>query len=156
MKRIRNLPGLGRLFSPTANNQPLTALLLLVLAASVLFIACPGGKSEIKIGAILTLSGEAAPYGQSAKNALEMGLKEARADGSLKDREVSLVFEDDRLDPKTGVSAFRKLVETDKVTSVIGPMMSSVALAIAPVANDKKVILLSPSASSPSLTEAGD
>lgn len=112
--------------------------------------------NEIKIGAILTLSGDAATYGESAKNALEMAVKGINTSNLLKGKKLSVIYEDDQLDPKTGVSAFGKLVEVNKVPVVIGPLTSSVALAIAPIANEKKVVLLSPSASSPNLTKAGD
>ena len=85
-----------------------------------------------------------------------MGIEEINQSDLLKGQKLSAIYEDDVLDPKTGVAAFRKLVEINKVPVVIGPLTSSVALAIAPIANDKKVVLLSPSASSPLLSDAGD
>ncbi len=112
-------------------------------------------QNEIKIGSILTLSGQAAPYGQSAKNAIEMGINEINENNLIGNKKISIIYEDDQLDPKTGVNAFRKLVDIDHVKVVIGPLTSSVALAIVPIANEKKVVLLSPSASSPNLSQAG-
>jgi len=113
-------------------------------------------SEEIKIGAILTLSGEAALYGQSAKNAMEMGMDEINSNNFLNGKHLTLIFEDDQLDPKTGISAFRKLIDFDKVPVVLGPLTSTVTLAIAPIANERKIVLLSPSASSPAITTAGD
>jgi branched-chain amino acid transport system substrate-binding protein len=132
--------------------------IFLIIALGVVFIVTqtknvPG---TFKIGAILTLSGDAAPYGESAKNAIEMAVNEINNNRLLKNKKLSVVYEDDQLDPKTGVNAFRKLVEINKVSAIIGPLTSSVALAIAPVANEKKIVLLSPSASSPLITNAGD
>jgi len=132
---------------------------IVVAIAVVLLIVQPWKAKEpnvIKIGAILTLSGDAAPYGQSARNAIELGIKEINNSDLLKGRKISVIYEDDQLDPKTGVNAFMKLTEVDKVQVVIGPLTSSVALSIAPVANEKRIVILSPSASSPNLTDAGD
>jgi branched-chain amino acid transport system substrate-binding protein len=135
------------------------AIVVIIIAALVIMLVVmqtEQRQGEIKVGAILTLSGDAAGYGQSAKDAIELGIKEINDGNSLAGLNISLIYEDDQLDPKTGVSAFRKLVEVNRVSAVIGPLTSSVALAIAPVANEKKIVLLSPSASSPSITEAGD
>lgn len=135
------------------------SLIIIVIATFSLIasaLAMGTRPGVLKIGAILTLSGNAAPYGESAKNALDMGLKEINSKNLLSGKKISLVYEDDQLDPKTGVTAFKKLTEIDQVPCVIGPLTSSVALAIAPLANEKRVVMLSPSASSPALTTAGD
>ena len=132
-------------------------VIFVISVCLVLEVSAMGKKPDsIQVGAILTLSGDAAPYGESAKNAIEMGVKEVNSSDLLKGMKISIVYEDDQLDPKTGVTAFKKLTEIDKVPYVIGPLTSSVALAIAPLANEKRTILLSPSASSPALTKAGD
>jgi len=69
---------------------------------------------------------------------------------------VKIIYEDSKGDPKLGVSAMQKLVTVHKVSAVIGDLFSSVTLAIAPIANKSKVVLLSPASSSPKITEAGD
>jgi branched-chain amino acid transport system substrate-binding protein len=132
--------------------------ILLIIALVVVLIVTQTKKvsGTLKIGAILTLSGDAAPYGESAKNAIDMAVNEINNNNLLKNKKLSVIYEDDQLDPKTGVNAFRKLVEINKVSVIVGPLTSSVALAIAPVANEKTIVLLSPSASSPLLTNAGD
>jgi len=135
------------------------AIGIIIIAALVVMLVVTQTEQrheEIKIGVILTLSGDAAPYGRSAKDAIELGIGEINDGNLLGGKNIYLIYEDDQLDPKTGVSAFKKLVEVNKVSAVIGPLTSSVALAIAPVANERKIVLLSPSASSPSITEAGD
>jgi branched-chain amino acid transport system substrate-binding protein len=124
--------------------------------APLLFGSCSKNPAELKAGAILTLSGDAAAYGQSAKNAMQLALDEINAREEFPGRKLLLIYEDDQLDPKTGVTAFQKLTAIDKVPVVLGPLTSSVALAIAPIANRKRVVLLSPSASSPNITTAGD
>ena len=143
-------------FRNLSTNYGILCTLLFVVMLGLTFGCTKKEPKEIEIGAILTLSGNAAPYGESAKNALEMGLNEINSGNLLNGKKISLIYEDDQLDPKTGVTAFKKLTEVDRVPCVIGPLTSSVALAIAPLANEKRVVLLSPSASSPALTTAGD
>jgi branched-chain amino acid transport system substrate-binding protein len=66
-------------------------------------------------------------------------------------------FQDDRNDKKEAVSIMTKFATIDKVPVVFGSAGSGVSLAIAPLANRYKVILISPVSSSSQLsTEGGD
>jgi branched-chain amino acid transport system substrate-binding protein len=107
-------------------------------------------EKEIKIGAILPLTGDGAKYGEEAKNGIELALEE------LKDSKIKVFYEDDQGTSGGAVNAFNKLVASVNAPVIIGPMYSSTALAIAPLAEKNKVVILSPSASSPELTKAGD
>lgn len=136
------------------------AFLVIVLMA---LLVCPLGckkeepqAKEIKIGAILPLTGEGAKYGQSAKRGIELAIKEINSSGGIHGKNISVVFEDSLMDPKQGVSAIRKMIGVNKVPVIIGAMASSVTLAVAPIAEKNKVVLLSPVSSTPALTEAGD
>jgi branched-chain amino acid transport system substrate-binding protein len=111
------------------------------------------GEKTLTIGAIMPLTGAAAQYGQNCKNGIELAVKENnQANPRLK---LKIILEDDRTEPKDAVSAFTKLVAIDKVPLVIGPLPSSCAMAAAPLANEDKVVLFSPGASTPKLTAAG-
>jgi branched-chain amino acid transport system substrate-binding protein len=70
--------------------------------------------------------------------------------------EIKIIFEDDQLNPAVGVSSLQKLITINKAKVVIGALSSSVTLAMAPVAEQNKVVLISPASTSPKLTEAGD
>jgi ABC-type branched-subunit amino acid transport system substrate-binding protein len=58
--------------------------------------------------------------------------------------------------PEQGVAAARKLIDIDKVPAISGPMASSVAMAIAPLIAEKKVLLVTDAATSPLLSEYKD
>jgi branched-chain amino acid transport system substrate-binding protein len=105
---------------------------------------------EIKIGAVLPLTGDGAKYGEEARNGIELALED------IKDLKIKVVYEDDQGTVNGAINAFNKLVESVKVPIIIGPMYSSTALAVAPLGEKKKVVIFSPSASSPELTKAGD
>lgn len=107
-------------------------------------------KQVVKIGVILPLTGDASVYGKALKNGIDLAFNQS----SIKDQ-IQLIYEDDKGTAKDGISAMNKLAE-QKVNIVIGGAMSSVASAIAPIALEKKITLLSPTATLPSLTNAGD
>ena len=130
-----------------------TIIVLVILAG---FLGCSKKQEEIKIGAILSLTGDAALYGQNAKEGIDLAVEEVNKEGGILGKNIKVIYEDTQADPKIGLSAFQKLVKVDKVESVIGPITSSVLLAVAPVANKEQVVVLSPAATSPDITEAGD
>jgi len=128
---------------------------LAALAASVLFVGCQP-KSDIKIGAILPLTGDAAKWGQASKNAIDLAVEGINKSGGISGRKVAVLFEDDRGGVTDATNAMTKLVKVDKVPLVLGTLFSSATLAIAPIANENKVVLLSPASSAPKITQAGD
>jgi len=116
----------------------------------------PSSK-EIKLGATFPLTGEVASYGQKAKRGIEMAVEDQNARGGILGKQITVDFQDDRNDKKEAVSIMTKFATIDKVPVVFGSAGSSVSLAIAPLANRYKVILISPISSSSKLsTEGGD
>ena len=113
-------------------------------------------EKVVKIGAILPLTGDAAKYGESAKEGIELAIKEINAEGGVKGHKIEIIYEDSQGLPTTGVSAFQKLITSNRVPAVIGGLFSSVTLAIAPIANREHVVVLSPTSSAPAITKAGD
>lgn len=108
----------------------------------------------VTIGASFPLTGDNASYGQDAKQGIDLALDEANAASNGK-YTLRVIYEDDRVDPKTGVSIMEKLVNVDHVPLVLGSAGSNVTLAMAPIANRTKTVLLSPISSAPQVTDAG-
>jgi branched-chain amino acid transport system substrate-binding protein len=128
----------------------LGVVVLIIVVVLVAVFYKPASKGPIKIGVILPLTGDIADIGQGQKNAIELAFEQ------LKDSNIQLIFEDDRLQINDDVTAAQKLINVDKVDALIGPSWSGAALAVAPIAESNKTLLISPSASTPSLTTAGD
>lgn len=115
------------------------------------------GTSEsqaTQIGAILPLTGDASSYGQDAKAAIEIALEQHR-DRHAKST-ITCVFEDDQMAASKAVSAINKLIQAGKPIAVVGAFSSSSTLAIAPIAEKNKIVLISPTASSPDISKSGD
>jgi len=125
--------------------------------AVVLVVSCGGAKSaEIKIGAVSPLTGEAATFGLSTKNGMELAVEEWNANGGLLGKKIKLIVEDDKGDPAEGAAVFSKLIQQDKVVAIVGGITSRVALAGAPIAQAAKVPMISPTATNEKVTQVGD
>jgi len=130
---------------------------LMILALTLGALGCTKKVPEdIKIGHIAPLTGDAAIWGNWESDGIELAVEEINKAGGIVGKKVRVIHEDDRGDPKTCVSAIQKLIEVEKIKVIIGSSLSSTTLACAPIAEKNKVILLSPSAQSPKISEAGD
>lgn len=138
-------------------SSALTIILILLASLMVFSFGCvKKEEKEIKIGAVLPLTGSAAVWGENSRMGLEIALEEVNAAGGVKGKKVNLIFEDSQSDSAKAVSALQKLISTDKVSVVIGDIASSSVLAMAPIAEKAKVVLLSPGASNPDISKAGE
>jgi len=133
-------------------------VVILLIICGLIWVSCQKKVEEkvVKIGAILPLTGDAAKYGESAKEGIELAIEEINAEGGVKGHKIEIIYEDSQGLPTTGVSAFQKLITSNRVPAVIGGLFSSVTLAIAPIANREHVVVLSPTSSAPAITKAGD
>ena len=124
----------------------------LLILTSIIVTSCSKKEGVIKIGVSIPLTGDMAEYGKAIKNGIELALEETNQKSKKK---FETIYEDNKGEPTTAVTGINKLISIDKVKSIIGGAMSSVAQALAPICNNNKVILLSPYATDPNLTEAG-
>ncbi len=91
----------------------------------------------------------------SSEKAINLLMSQVNESGGVNGRKLAVVYEDSKGEPKTAVSAFQKLVDVNHVPIVLGDMLTSTTLAMAPRANDSKTVLMGISCSSPTVTQAG-
>ena len=126
---------------------------LLILLSLVLLLGCSRKNEEvIKIGVILPLTGPAGEIGNSILDGINLAFENLPPP----ERKFKLIIEDSKLDPKQGINAANKLISIDKVKTIIGLASSPVALAVAPVCEQNKVLMISSTASTPKLSESGE
>lgn len=128
----------------------------LIAAGIAAYLSLPKEQGVIKIGHIAPFTGDAAIYGEWERQGIELAVEEINAKGGIKGMQIRVLHEDDQLDPKTGVSALNKLINFDKVSAVIGAPASSVTLAIAPIAEKNKVVLVSAGSAAIKISYSGD
>ncbi|MGI6484783.1 MAG: ABC transporter substrate-binding protein [Tepidanaerobacteraceae bacterium] len=110
----------------------------------------------IKIGNVGPLSGNTATYGISTKNGVEVAIDEFNNAGGIDGKQIQFLAEDTRGDQAEAANAVTKLIEQDKVTAIIGGVLSSETMTGGPIANDAKIVMLSPSSTATGVPEIGD
>jgi branched-chain amino acid transport system substrate-binding protein len=111
---------------------------------------------DVAIGAVFPLSGQVAFYGTESRDGALLAIDEINAAGGLLGRKLTLVSEDDEGDSAKSVNAFTKLTTRDKVSFVLGSSTSGATQAMTALAQQSKVILISPSATNVDVTRTGD
>lgn len=128
---------------------------LLLTALAVLMAALVGCSSEVAVGVVVSDDGAGKVYGEKVRNAIDLALDEINAEPPA-GKTVTVIYKNDESKPEVAVNVTKELIETDGVDMIIGGLLSDVALAMAPVCEEAEVILLSPTASAPELSQAGD
>jgi len=129
-----------------------------VLLAIILLLTLgcpPKGAEEIRIGAVLPLTGSSAQYGIWIKEALELYKDEVNANGGINGKHLAIIYEDDQADPRVAANVMQELITLYKVPVVYGSWASSCVLAQAPIAEKAKTVLMG-EAISPKIRDAGD
>ena len=109
----------------------------------------------IKIGVAGPHSGDLASYGIPTVRAAELVVEAINAQGGVLGRTVELLVEDDQCKPEVATNTATKLV-SDGAVVVVGHVCSGATKAALGIYNDAGIIVMSPSATNPGLTQSGD
>jgi len=101
---------------------------------------------EIKIGAILPLTGQAASFGQYVKEGIDLALQE------IGNGKLHITYEDSKGQPQQAVTAYQKLISAEKVNIVVAAL-SSVASALSPLAEKTDTIQIYVDVVKPDVTD---
>ncbi len=82
----------------------------------------------IKLGLLLPYTGVYAKVGEDIDKGVKFFLTEQG--NKMAGRKVEVISEDSQSEPRTGVTKVRKLLESDKVDAIIGPVSSGVGMAV--------------------------
>lgn len=127
------------------------------LAAACIMLSSPINASAaetIKLGVPGAHSGELAGYGIPALNAAKLVVDKVNAAGGINGMMVEIITQDDQCKPELATNAATKLI-TDGAQIIMGPTCSGATKAALPIYEDKKIVTISPSATSPELTQSG-
>ena len=129
-------------------------LCMIVVSGGTAFSESQPGS--VKIGAVLPLTGDSSAWGEQGKYGIELAVEEINAKGGINGKKLEVVYEDSQAIPKYAVTSIQKLINVDKVPAVAGDMVSATTLAMAPIAEKSKTVLIAISASAPAITNAGE
>jgi len=125
-------------------------------ACSIVALALVGCEGPVRIGVVLSETGAAAHYGGRVRKGLDLALEEINGSGGFRGRRLALLYRDDATNPDIGYQVAEELIREEGVRIIVGAIASNVTLRIAPLCERERVLLLSPTASSPKLSEAGE
>lgn len=116
----------------------------------------PAAGDTIKVGEFASLTGKEATFGQSSHKGTLLAIEELNAAGGVLGKKFELITEDTQSKQGESASVVRKLVSRDKVIAVLGEVASGRSLEAAPICQNAKVPMISPSSTNPKVTEVGD
>lgn len=119
-----------------------------------LLVGTGWGAEPIKMGTVLRLS-IGAEHGIPSRRGVEMAVDEVNKAGGINGRKVELIVEDEKDSPAAAVNAVQKLINVDKVVAIVGPMTSGSMMAAGKIADNAKVVAISPTATTPKLSGYG-
>jgi len=112
-------------------------LIMVMLAGCFAVVA----QEPLKIGALLDYTGPVAELGPKFEAGIRLALEEV--DYMVAGRPIELIIEDAATSVGVALDKFKKLVDSDGVNIVIGPLMGDAHIAIAPYASESEVLATS-------------
>ena len=125
----------------------------LVLAAGLAFAGAAHAE-DFKLGITGPMTGPNAAFGAQLQNGAQQAVDDLNKKGGILGNKITTEVGDDVSDPKQGVSVANKFVG-DGVKYVVGPFNSGVAIPSSDVYLENNILMITPSATNPTLTEKG-
>lgn len=120
----------------------IVAIILVVVILGAVWFAffrAPPTPETIKIGVVGELTGPWAYSGNGQLDGLKFAVEKINNEGGVLGRNLTLVVTDSKSDTTEAITLFKRLVEVDKVSAIIGGVSSSVGIALSPEAEKAKV-----------------
>lgn len=129
----------------------------LITAIAGAFAACTKKNTdEIVVGHYGSMTGPEATFGQSTDEGIRLAIDEVNAAGGVKGKKIRLVTMDNQGKAEETASVVTRLIEQEKVIALLGEVASSRSLIAGPIAQSKKIPMITPSSTNPKVTEVGD
>lgn len=135
----------------------LKTVLTMAVAATTLSIAAPALAEDVTLGILADLTGPIESLAPPIVAGAQLAWDEVNAQGGILGGKIIPVVGDSACDATTASAAADKLVNTDKVTAIMGAFCTGATIGAAnSAAIPGGVVMISPAASSPALTKLDD
>ena len=114
------------------------------------------GGDTIKVGQSSIQVRLVASFGMSSHEGTLLAVEEINAAGGVLGKKLELLTEDNQSKPGESATAVNKLIARDGVIAILGEVASSRSLEAAPICQQNKIPMISPSSTNPKVTESGD
>jgi branched-chain amino acid transport system substrate-binding protein len=128
-----------------------------LLLVTLSLVGCGGGSDSsstgntqepIKLGFFSSFTGTYRQNGYNGLAGVKLAVAEINASGGILGRQVMVVEGDDQSSPTAAIDEIRRLVQTEKIDALIGPISSQITLATIPFLNEAKIPSISVTGSS--------
>jgi branched-chain amino acid transport system substrate-binding protein len=110
----------------------------------------------ISVGEFGSMTGSEATFGISTHRGIEMAFDETNKAGGIKGKKINLIALDNEGKAEQAAAVVTRLLKQDKVVAILGEVASSRSLAAAPIAQESKIPMITPSSTNPKVTQVGD
>jgi len=126
-------------------------------AAAETPVTPPSAEGPLKIGLLLSYTGDLSDFGPAHEDAAMLAVKEINAAGGVLGEPIEVVKGDDATDPSQGVSEATRLINVEHVQVILGALASGVTLPVAEsVTGPNNILQISEASTSPALSAAND
>lgn len=133
----------------------ITAVLLLVVMAASFLPACADDSNTIKIGLIAPLTGGVAVYGTAVEKAVKLCTEQFNDNGGINGKKIKLIVYDDKGDATEAMNAYNRLVNSDNIVALIGPVTSTPTFGVAQESVKLNIPAITGTATHPDVTTYG-
>ncbi len=128
------------------------AAMILAIVMVVGLASAAMAEDTLKIGVIGPFTGAAAIYGNACKYGAQVAAEQINAQGGV---QIELLNEDDEHDPEKSLNAYNNVLDNG-AQMIAGTTTTTPCIAVGAQANEDRVFMLTPSASSPDVTAGKD
>ena len=133
--------------------------IIAMLAGATMMMSCGANQSQeesstIKVGGMGPLTGSAAMYGITVDKGAKLAFEEINANGGVLGKKFEYISLDEKADPIEAVNAYNKLTD-EGVVAILGSVTSKPTLAIAELAAQDGIPMITPTGTQINLTDAG-
>ena len=125
----------------------------MLLLIATLIMGVQAAYADVRIGILMPLTGAGSRYGQEQRVAVDMFLEKYSDLGGAAGKLVPMIY-DTRWSGTEAISVTRKLIDSDNVAVIVGPMSSSESEVALPVANRMETPIITPTAAKPGVATA--
>jgi branched-chain amino acid transport system substrate-binding protein len=134
------------------NHQMAAAAAAFAITTGMFAVSAAHAQATIKIAAVGPTTGPVTQYGDMVREGIMTAVEQLNAAGGVNGKKLEVVVIDDGCEPKQGPTAANRVVN-DKIGFVVGGVCSGATIAAAPIYEQEGVVMVTPSATSPALTD---
>ena len=140
----------------TPGKSSQSAISTLVAAAIGTALGVGAARADVKIGVFGPMTGDAAGYGQSLREAVDLVVNETNAAGGVLGQKIVIVYGDDAGKPEQAVSVAKRLTTSDQVLIMLGSISSPASFAASQVAQATETVEIVIAGTAQNITTQGN